>query len=66
VAILPIRVIDEKTSGELRLILLESNFIEASFNDPDWNLFAKGDTFAEMVKYGKLHSLSGDLAPDKR
>jgi hypothetical protein len=66
VAALPIRVIDEMTSGELRRILLESDFIEASFNDPDWNLIGMQVTFAEMVKYGKLRTSSADLAPDER
>jgi hypothetical protein len=57
---------DEMTSGELRLILLESDFIEASFNDLDWNLISMRDTFAEMVKYGNLRTSSADLAPDER
>jgi hypothetical protein len=65
VAVLPIRIIDEMTSGELRRILLESNFIEASFNDPDWNLFMQ-ITFGEIVKYGNLRTSSGDLGPDEK
>jgi hypothetical protein len=40
VALLPIRIIDEMTSGHLRHTILESEFIEASFSfdDEEWNL----------------------------
>jgi hypothetical protein len=62
--VLSIRVIDEVMSGDLRDIMLESDFIEASFNDLDWTSIML-DTFIEMAKYGKLRTLSPDLAPDE-
>jgi hypothetical protein len=45
--------------------MLESDFIEASFSDPDWESRDLHSTFIEMVKYGKLRTLSAELAPDE-
>jgi hypothetical protein len=45
-------------SGQLRLIILESDFIEASFSVLDWELLELYWTFIEMVKFGKLPTSS--------
>jgi hypothetical protein len=63
---LPSRVIDEITSGHLRHIIVESDFIESSFNAIDWNSIITYEFFTEMVEYGELSMLFADLAPDER
>jgi hypothetical protein len=53
------------TSGDLKLIVLGSGFIEALFDDPDLTSVATDKVSTEMVQYGKLRPSSGDLAPDE-